>query len=174
MSLPRDRHPVGVPLRSGGNPIEHKWRKCVYMGRFVIFLGAMAGFAFGEQRLATISVEELENPISGKALRMLQDAQRHLRTEGQHDRGMQELRRAMQDPQAVPYAIGMLGAEHLKSGDTDLALPELEEAARLLPAHPETHANFALALCRKHQTERGLQEAKRALQLDPSRAKTRY
>ena len=46
---------------------------------------------------------------------------------------MQELRDAMKDPVAMPYAISMLGEEHLKAGQVDAALGELEQAVHLLP-----------------------------------------
>jgi Tfp pilus assembly protein PilF len=118
-----------------------------------------------------VSVEELRNPLRGKSLRAILAAQKHLKS-GQRQRGIQELREAMQDPVAMPYAISMLGVEHLKTGQTDAALAELEQAVHLLPGRPENHSNLAYALCLTGQTERGLQEVRKALQLDPGRPKT--
>jgi predicted Zn-dependent protease len=119
-----------------------------------------------------VSVEELRYPLTGKSLRAIVTAQKHLKS-GQQERGLQELRDAMSDPSAMPYAISMLGVEHLKTGQLDAALSELEKAVRLLPGRPENRSNLAFALLLKGQTERGLEQARKALQLDPARPKTR-
>ena len=87
---------------------------------------------------------------------------------------MQELREALRDPVAMPYAISMLGIEHLRSGQLDAGLAELEQAVQLLPGRPENHSNLAYALSRKGQTERGLEEVHKALQLDGGKPKTRF
>jgi len=121
----------------------------------------------------TVSVEELRNPLEGKALRMILAAQKDLRS-GHHDRGMEELRQALADPRAMPYALSMLGSEHLKAGAADVALPELEDAVRLLPGHPENHSNLAYALGVAGNYPRALTEARKALQLNPSEMKTRF
>ena len=63
---------------------------------------------------------------------------------------MQELRDAISDPAAMPYAISMLGVEYLKDGQVDLG--ELEQAIPLLP-RPEIHSNLAYALYLKGETE---------------------
>jgi Tfp pilus assembly protein PilF len=120
----------------------------------------------------TVSVEELRKPLKGKALHLLLTAQEHLRS-GQRERGIEELRRALGEPEAMPYAMSMLGSEHLRIGQLDVALHELEQAVELLPGRPEIHSNFAYALGLKGQTERGLTEVRKALQLDAGRPKTR-
>ena len=118
-----------------------------------------------------VSVEELRNPLRGKSLRTILAARQNLQS-GQHELGMQELRAALSDPSAMPYAISMLGVEHLKAGEVDAALGELEQAVHLLP-QPGNHSNLAFALYLKGQTERGLVEARKALQLDGGKPKTR-
>ena len=102
---------------------------------------------------------------------MILTAQQHLRS-GQHERGMQELRDALKDPVAMPYALSMLGAEHLKAGQLDPALSELEQAIQSLP-RAEIRSNLAYALYLKGQTERGLEEARTAFKLDGGKPKTR-
>jgi Flp pilus assembly protein TadD len=118
-----------------------------------------------------VSVEELRNPLTGKSLRAIVTAQGDLKS-GRRERGIQELRAAVSDPVAMPYAISLLGVEHLKSGQVDAALSELEQAVQLLP-RPENLSNLAYALYLKGQTERGLAEVRKALQLDGGRPKTR-
>ena len=138
-----------------------------------LFLRAalFSSFAVTLSAQGVVSVEELRRPLTGNSLRAISTAQEHLKS-GQRERGIEELRQAMNDPVAMPYAISILGAEHLKTGQTDTALLELEQAVHLLP-RPENHSNLALALYRARNTERGLQEVRKALRLDPGKAKTR-
>lgn len=138
-----------------------------------LFLRAalFASFAAAVSAQGVVSAEELRHPLTGNSLRAIITAQEHLKS-GQRERGIEELRRAMNDPVAMPYAISILGAEHLKIGQTDTALRELEQAVHLLP-RPENHSNLALALYCARQTERGLEEVRKALRLDPEKAKTR-
>jgi Flp pilus assembly protein TadD len=118
-----------------------------------------------------VSVEEARNPLTGKSLRAVITAREHLKS-GQRDHGMRELRDAMKDPVAMPYALGMLGEEHLKAGQVDAALGELEQAVLLLP-QPQIRSNLAYALYLKGETERGLKEVRKAIQLDGGKPKTR-
>jgi Tfp pilus assembly protein PilF len=119
-----------------------------------------------------VSVEELRNPLTGKSLRALVTARDHLQS-GQREHGMQELRKALSDPVAMPYAISMMGAEHLKAGLVDTAIAELEQAIELLPGKPENHTNLAYAFSLKGQFTRGLEEVRKALQLDGGDPKSR-
>ena len=138
-----------------------------------LFLRAalFSSFAVTLSAQGVVSVEELRRPLTGNSLRAISTAQEHLKS-GQRERGIEELRQAMNDPVAMPYAISILGAEHLKTGQTDTALLELEQAVHLLP-RPENHSNLALALYRTGNTERGLGEVRKALRLDPGKSKTR-
>jgi Flp pilus assembly protein TadD len=141
---------------------------------FIILSQGLFGAGAGDATLGgTVSVEELRNPLGGKSLRMLLDVRRDLRS-GHKDRAMETLRQAMADPVARPYAVSMLGVEHLKDGQVDIAIGELEEAVRLLPAHAEIHSDLAFALGVKDDYEHALAEARKASQLDPAGAKTRY
>ena len=138
--------------------------------RLVLF-SSIAVILSAQSGEGVVSVEELRNPLTGKSLRAILTAREHLKS-GQHERGMQELREALKDPVAMPYAISMLGVEHLKAGQVDAALGELEQAVLLLP-QPEIRSNLAFALYLKGQTERGLKEVRKALQLDGGNPKTR-
>jgi Tfp pilus assembly protein PilF len=138
-----------------------------------LFLRAalVSSFAAALSAQGVVSVEELRRPLTGNSLRAIITAQEHLKS-GQREHGLEELRQAMNDPMAMPYAISILGAEHLKTGQTDTALRELEQAVRLLP-RPENLSNLALALYSARQTERGLEEVRKALRLDPGKSKAR-
>ncbi len=139
---------------------------------FFLRLFLLSSLAITSWAQDIVSVEELRSPLTGKSLRALVTADEHLRS-GQRERGIQELREAMSDPVAMPYAASMLAVEHLKTGQLEAAFGELEQAVRLLPGRSEIHSNLAYALWLKGQTERGLQEVHKALQLDGGRPKTR-
>jgi len=136
-----------------------------------IFLLSTASL-FAQSDAGTVSVEELRNPLSGKSLRTILSAQQRLRA-GQRIQGLQELRQAMNDPIAMPYAISMLGAEHIRAGEYAVALRELQQAVKLLPGRAENLSNLAYVLYLTGHNEEGVAEARKALQLDPARPKTR-
>lgn len=137
----------------------------------LVVLSSLAVNLSAQTGAGVVSIEELRNPLAGKPLRAILTAQEHLKS-GQHENGMQELREALKDPITMPYAITMLGVEHLKAGQLDTALNELEQAVHLLP-RPETHSNLAYAFYLTGQTERGLVEVRKAIQMDGGRPKTR-
>lgn len=132
---------------------------------------SIAGSLLAQSDASLVSVEELRHPLTGRSLRTILAAKQHLKS-GKHELGMQALREAMTDPMAMPYAISMLGIEHLTAGQVDIALGELEQAVRVLP-RPENHSNLAYTLYLKGETERGLVHARKALQLDGGQPKTR-
>lgn len=128
-----------------------------------------------EQNLpgSTISVDQLKNPLSRKARKLLDKARRYSH-EGEHAKAIQELKQALNEPSAVPYARSMLGAELLKMKDVQGALPELEEAVLLLPDSAANHSNLGLALCLSGQTERGEREVQEALKLNGNSPQARF
>lgn len=138
--------------------------------RLVLF-SSLAVTLSAQSDEGVVTVEELRNPLTRKAARALMNAREHLRT-GQRELGLQELRDATRDSMTMPYALSMLGVEHLKTREVDAALHELQEAVRLLP-RAENHSNLAYAFYLKVQTERGLEEIRKAMQLDGGQIKTR-
>ena len=138
--------------------------------RLVLFSSFAVTLA-AQSEAGVVSVEEARNPLTGKSLHTILTAQEHLRS-GQHERGMQELRDAMKDPVAMPYAITILGGEHVKAGQLDIALDELEQAIHLMP-RATTYSNLAYALYLKRQTERGLEQVRKAIRMDGGKPKTR-
>ncbi|MEP6960680.1 MAG: tetratricopeptide repeat protein [Acidobacteriota bacterium] len=104
---------------------------------------------------------------------MILTAQDLLR-KGETVRGLKVLELAKEDKRAAPYALSILAVEHLRTGQPESAILELQESIRLLPGQAANHSNLALALAWKGRSEQGLIEARKALQLDPSRPKTRY
>lgn len=121
----------------------------------------------------TVSVAELRDPLKGNSLRLIQKAQ-GLLAEGDHEHALETLRKALHDQRAMPYALGILGVEHLKSGMVDTALAELRQATHLLPGIAANQSNLAYALGLKGSPAEGIPHARKALQLMPRSARVRY
>jgi tetratricopeptide (TPR) repeat protein len=121
----------------------------------------------------SVSIEELRRPLQGDGLRRIRKAQELLRS-GDRNRALELLRNAMQIEAARPYALSLLGTEHLRMGLVDEALPELEEATRLLPGNAANHNNLSFALGWKGDHARAMTEARKALQLEPGNPKARF
>jgi tetratricopeptide (TPR) repeat protein len=126
----------------------------------------------------TISVSQLASPLKGKAQDLIDKAQEQLRKNKTAD-ALKTLALSLENAAARPYALCLLGAEHLKlvwqdPSQLDIALQELEEGAALLPGDAATQSNLALALLVKGSFERGLKHALKAVQLNPSEPKSRF
>jgi Flp pilus assembly protein TadD len=116
----------------------------------------------------SVSVQELAHPINSKRLRLLDEARKKLAT-GNTAAGMTQLRQAATDPLIEPYALSILGSEHLKQGEMGAAYEELGAAVRLLPGLAANHANFAVVLRIRGEHQQALKEAQKALQLEPGK-----
>jgi Flp pilus assembly protein TadD len=121
----------------------------------------------------TISVHELQRPLEGRGLKLLIKARESF-ARGEAVRGMEQLRAAAREQSAEPYALGMLATEHIKRGDLDTALVELQSAVALQPGIAANHSNLAYLLGVRQQNEEALVHARKAVQLEPLRCKTRY
>lgn len=159
---------------------------------FAILTGAMAGQPLTASRAVldasnaeihslprvaeergTISVQELQRPLEGRGLKLLLKAKESF-ARGEAVRGMEQLRAATREQSAEPYALGMLATEHIKRGDLDTALAELETAVALQPGIAANHSNLAYLLGARQRNEEALVHARKAVQLEPLRSKARY
>jgi tetratricopeptide (TPR) repeat protein len=134
--------------------------------------------AYSPRQSGTISVAEMASPLRGKAQDLIQKARQQLRKNKTAD-AFETLNASLHNAVARPYALCILGAEHLKliweePSLLDTALEELEEGVGVLPGDAATQSNFALALLVKGDFGRGVQHAQKAVQLNPSAAKSRY
>ncbi len=127
----------------------------------------------GRDSVGSVSVQELERPLAGKGLKLLAKA-KDLIARGDQARGMEQMRAALGEPGTEPYALSMLAAEHLKQGDFDSAIAELQSALQLMPGLAANQSNLALALASRRRPDEALPHARKALQLDPRSVKTRY
>ena len=126
----------------------------------------------GRGAVGTVSVQELERPVEGKARRLLEDATRSI-ANGDVARGLELARAAARYPGAEGHALGILATEHLKAGSIDVAIEEYQRATVVLPGNAVLHSNLAYALGARSRYEEALKEARLALKLDPARVKVR-
>lgn len=121
----------------------------------------------------SVSMAELLHPLEGDAREQIQTAERLL-DEGKRDAAIGVLEAALEMPGARPYALGMLGAQYLSFGDVAVATQTLKMAVDALPGHAGNHSNLAYALGLSGNLDAAVGYARRAVQLDPSRPKSRY
>jgi Flp pilus assembly protein TadD len=118
-------------------------------------------------------VEQLRNPLSRKGRKMLERAQRYSRS-GDYAREIEQLRLALDERSARPYALGMLGVALLRTGQVQQAITELERAVQLLPHDPTIHSNLGYAYGLTRQLDRAERSVERSLEIDRHRPRTRY
>jgi tetratricopeptide (TPR) repeat protein len=133
--------------------------------------GSLISLEFPEQRqrptAGTVSADQLRHPLSGKAAKIIRNALEYGQS-GDHQKAIEELRRALKEPLAAPYAHSLLGAEYLKTNQVAAARDELEQAVQLLPHDVADHSNFGYALFLSGDRDRAEKVVRRALDLDPS------
>jgi tetratricopeptide (TPR) repeat protein len=120
----------------------------------------------------TVSVEQLQHPLSRKANRLLLQA-KNFAAMGDHAKAIAELQLALKEPSAIPYAHSLLGSEYLKIQQVPEAIEALEQAVKMLPRSVVNHSNLAYALLLTGDAQRAEIEARQALDLDRNNAKTR-
>src|SRR5690349_15110141 len=118
--------------------------------------GAAAGTAGN-----AVSVEQLRHPLTRKGMKLIKKVESYLKI-GQRAKAKEQLAEAMKEPSAAPYAHAILGTEYLRDGKPAAAIPELEDAARVLPI-AGVHSNLGYALCLTGHGKRGQQELEEAL-----------
>jgi tetratricopeptide (TPR) repeat protein len=147
-----------VSLNSSGDRIELR-----VPGR-----GNNAAFPAG-----TVSVRELQHPMSAKSKRMLAAAQK-ASEKGEYLKAIDILRAALTDPAAEGYARMNIGVAYLRAGQAGPAVPELRDAVRLMPEDAVARTNFAYALLLTRRVEEAEVEARGALRLDKNNSKARW
>jgi tetratricopeptide (TPR) repeat protein len=121
----------------------------------------------------TVSVRQLQNPVSKNALRSFAKAQRYSDA-GDHAKAIEELRRILPDASATGYAHAILSAEYGRMGQTEAAVAELEEAVRVMPDSSALHTNLAFELSIARRFDQAEEEARQAIHLDRNCAKAHY
>ncbi|MGD0437952.1 MAG: tetratricopeptide repeat protein [Bryobacteraceae bacterium] len=118
----------------------------------------------------TISVDELRHPINAKARRMLRKALEEMDS-GDHKAAIRQLLETLaKDPDSAAYVHSLLGVEYLKTDRFADAVNSFDQAVRLFPHDAMNRYNLGLALVCAGDYERGKQELRRAIELDPKNA----
>jgi tetratricopeptide (TPR) repeat protein len=123
---------------------------------------------------ATVSSDVLRHPLTSRARRRLEKAL-HLSDLGKHPAAIEALRETLvKEPSAAPYAQNLLGVEYAENGQFVEARSSFEEAVRLMPHESVNHSNLGFSLAVAGDYNSAEQEARTAIQLDPTntRAKT--
>ncbi len=119
---------------------------------------------------ATVSSDMLRHPLTAKARRRLQKAL-HLAELGEHPAAIQELRETLlKEPSSAPYTQNLLGVEYAQNLQFDEARSSFEEAVRLMPHESVNHSNLGFSLAVGGDWNSAEQEARTAIQLDPTNA----
>jgi tetratricopeptide (TPR) repeat protein len=121
----------------------------------------------------TISVEQLQHPVSRKGDGLLRRAL-SFSAKGEHGKAIAQLQMALKERSAMPYAHSLLGSEYLKINQVPAAIDSLEQAVKLLPRNAVDHSNLGYAFFLLGDIERAEREVRQALDLDRNNAKTRF
>jgi thioredoxin-like negative regulator of GroEL len=124
-------------------------------------------------RGGTVSVGQLQHPLSAKSKKIMLAAQKASEA-GDYLKAVGILRSALNDASAEPYARTNIGVAYLKAGQAALAVPELQQAVRLLPDDAVARTNFAFALLLTKHVDAAEVECRRALQLDRNSSKAHW
>lgn len=119
----------------------------------------------GTVAAGTVSVEQLQHPLSRKGASLLRRAQ-NFAAMGDHGKAIAELRLALKERSAIPWAHSLLGSEFLKTNQVPAAIEALEQAVKLLPRTAVNHANLGYALFLRGDAQRAEIEVRQALDLD--------
>ena len=121
----------------------------------------------------TVSMRQLQHPLTKKATRVLAQAEKAVAA-GEYAKSIEILRGAMKEESAVPYAHMNIGVAYIRMNQPALAIPELQEAAQLMPEDSVTRSNLAYSLLLTRHLDAAEVEARHAVQLDKSNAKARW
>ena len=88
-----------------------------------------------------------------------------------HEAAIKQLQETLAKyPDSAPYVHSLLGVEYLKTDRFKAAVSSFEQAVSLLPHDAWNHYNLGLSLACVGDLNRGEQEVRRALELDPKNA----
>jgi Tfp pilus assembly protein PilF len=121
----------------------------------------------------TVSVRQLRHPLSAKSKKMF-DAAQKASAAGEFSKEIGILRGTLNDASAVPYARMGMGVAYVRAGQIAMAIPEFQEAARLMPEDSAVHSNLAYALLLTKRMDEAEVAGRRALELDGSNFKARW
>ena len=145
--------------------------------RLALFAFLSAGLMSAQNRLsaetpqhrpAVVSADLLRHPINEKARRMLRSALETINS-GDHETAIQQLRDVLRRyPESAAYVHSLLGIEYFRTNRFSAAVESFVQAVALLPHDAVNRYNLGLSLLCNGDVERGEQELRRAVELDPN------
>jgi Flp pilus assembly protein TadD len=118
-----------------------------------------------------ISADLLRNPLAPKLRAKLEKAIRPAQM-GDHEQAIENLQVVLADhPKSAPYVHNLLGIEYASTHQVAHAVTAFEETLRWMPHLSANHFNLGLTLLDSGQVDRGEQELRKAVELDPSSLK---
>jgi hypothetical protein len=160
-----------VELGAGGEPIERQTVSLRASGDPIEF--RIQGRADKPVGGGTVSVGQLQHPLSAKSKKILLAAQKASEA-GDYVKAVGILRGALNDASAEPYVRTNIGVAYLKAGQAASAVPEFQQAVRLLPDDAVVRTNFAYSLLLTRHVDAAEVECRRALQLDRNSSKAHW
>lgn len=123
------------------------------------------------ERGETVPVELLRHPLGEKSSRIIRKALEAIRA-GHHEAAIGQLQEVLaKDPNSTYYAHSLLGFAYLKTDRYALAVESFETALKIVPSDAVNHYNLGLSLLSAGSYDRGEEEVRRALQLNPNNDK---
>ena len=119
-------------------------------------------------RASTVPIELLSHPLREKPRRMLQKALEAMNT-GNHEAAIPQLQEVLAKyPDAAYYAHSLLGFAYMKTNQFELSVDSFERALRIVPHDAVNHYDLGVSLVSAGIYDRGEEEVRRALELDPN------
>jgi tetratricopeptide (TPR) repeat protein len=116
----------------------------------------------------TVSADELRHPLSDRTRSHLRKVRETIDA-GEHAAAIEQLKEVLaKDPDAAISAHALLGIEYMRTEQFHAAANSFERAVAILPRDAVTRYNFGLSLVCAGQIERGEQEVRRAVEIDPN------
>ncbi len=121
----------------------------------------------------TVSVRQLQHPLSPKAIEAAAAAQRFVES-GRNDKALEQLRKAIRISPDFAAAHSNLGALYIRMANYAQARPEIEQSLAITGPNAIDLTNLAFLDACDHHFPEAVDHARAALRADPSNAHAHY
>ena len=156
-------------MKSGMVSLRRVWAVlAVALGTVLAVQPLSAQTSGGRPRSSTVPIELLSHPLREKPRRMLHKALEAMNT-GNHEAAIPQLQEVLAKyPDAAYYAHSLLGFAYMKTSQFELSVDSFEKALRIVPHDATNHYDLGVSLVSAGIYDRGEEEVRRALELDPN------
>lgn len=120
---------------------------------------------------AVVSVNQLRRPVSARAKKIFGQAIKLFKA-GEYPKAIALLQTTVKDKSATPFSHLLIGSIYLKTGELQLAMPQLREAVDMMPGNSDARTYLACAMLLSGQSEAAEEQVRHALQLDDTNLKS--